>query len=155
MVDGKERLIRRFSADWRLNKKTNFTYIFGTLPEDDKGTIQPQTKADVELKYAPRPDMTCEAFYRNFKDDTTKKLTRSLGFGIESKLNRVTKLALAYSLDANADAAVYDHSNHYHFLLDHQLDADHFITLSTDIRSHDGKDLKDDVRANIDFRYVY
>jgi hypothetical protein len=155
MVDGTERLIRRFTADWRLSRRTSFTYTFGTLPEDDKGNITPQIKADISLKHAVRSDLAFEGFYRMFKDDNTKKLTRSLGFGIDGKLNRTTKLALAYSIDANGDVALYDHSNHYHFLLDHQIDADHFLTLSTDIRSHDGKDLKDDIRANVDFRVVF
>jgi hypothetical protein len=155
MVDGTERLIRRFSADWRLNRATTFAYTFGTLPEDDKGNILPQIKADVSLKHTIQRDLSLETFYRSYNDDATKKVTRSLGFGIEGKLNRTTKLALAYSLDATGDSANYDHSNHYHFLIDHQMDADHFLTLSTEIKSHDGKDLKDDVRANVDFRVIF
>ena len=155
MVDGTERLIRRFSADWKLSRTTNFVYTYGTLPEDDKGLILPQIKADVALKHSLRPDLTFEAYYRNFSDGTTKKLTRSLGFGFEGKLNRTTKLSLAYSIDTLGDTANYDHSNHYHFLFDHQVDADHFVTLSSEIRSHDGKNLKDDVRANVDFRVVF
>ena len=99
--------------------------------------------------------LSLEAFYRSYNDDATKRVTRSLGFGIEGKLNRTTKLAVAYSLDALGDQTRYDHSNHYRFLIDHQMDADHFLTLSTEIKSHDGKDLKDDIRANVDFRAIF
>ena len=95
LIDGEEKLIRRFTADWRLSRKTNFVYTYGTLPEDDKGTILPQTKADVSLKQALRCDLGLEMYYRLGDDKTTKKLTRSLGFGIEGKLNKITKLRIS------------------------------------------------------------
>ena len=49
-------------------------------------------------------------------------MTRSLGFGIDGTLNRTTKVSAAYSLDTLGDSTSYDRSNHYHFLLDHQMD---------------------------------
>lgn len=152
MLDGKEQLIRRFTADARLSKRTHFSYLFGTLPEDEHGNVTPQTTADVSLKHAFRPDLTGQLFYRLSDNQATKILTRSLGFGFEGRLNRMDKLALAYSIDANGFSDRYDHSGHLHLAFDHQVDADHLFSISTEIRSHDGKGLVDEIQSNLDFR---
>src|SRR5262249_50424074 len=52
LESGEERLIRRFTAEARLSQRTEFVYTYGTLPEDEKGNIQPLTTADISLKHA-------------------------------------------------------------------------------------------------------
>lgn len=155
LATGEEKLIRRFTADWRLTKSTSFVYTYGTMPEDDKGNILPQEKADISLKHAINQGIGLELYYRLASDNAAKKLTRGLGLGIEGKIDKYSKLSFAYSIDTTGNVAQYDHSNRYHFLWDRQFDADHFISLSTDIRSHDGHALQDEIQANVDFRFVF
>lgn len=155
LADGQERTIKRFTADWKLNKHFDFVYAFGTMPEDEQGNLRPLTTENVGLKHNLRPGLTAEYFYRLSDDQVTKKLTRSLGFGLEGALDKITKLSIAYSSDAVGSATLYDRSNHYRLLFDRQVNADHFLTVSTEFRSHDGKDLKDEIRANVDYRLSF
>lgn len=152
MIDGQERLVRRFTADARLSKRTNLLYTFGTLPEDDKGNPIPLTTADVSLKHAFRPNQSLSLFYRLSDNQTTKVLTRSLGFSWESKLSSNSKMELGYSADANGMADKYSRTHHYRLAFDQQFNADHFLTLSTDIRSNSGKGLVDEIQTNLEFR---
>ena len=127
-------------------------YTYGTLPEDDKGNILQVTTADVAFRHLFRADQTLLFYYRLSDNATTKILTRSLGFGYESKLRHNGKFEIAYSIDANGFADRYDHSNHFHVAYERQLNADNFLTFSSEIRSHDSKGLVDEIQANIDFR---
>ena len=155
MVDGQEKIIRRFTADWKLTRKFDFVYSFGTMPEDEQGNIKPLTTENIGLKHRLGRGMTAEYFYRLSDDQITKRLTRSFGFGLEGALDKITKLGIAYSQDTTGTDSAYDHSHHYRFLFDHQVNADRFVTISTEFRSHDSKELKDEIRANIDYRLVF
>lgn len=151
LVDGQEKLIRRFAADARLSKVTSLTYLYGTLPEDEKGTILPQTTADLTLKHQFRTNLNLLWFYRINDNAATKILTRSLGMGLEGKISRDSRLELAISTGASGFSDRYDRTQHYRLLFDRQISSDHSVTLSAEWRTHDGKDLRDEIQANLDF----
>lgn len=152
LANGEEKLIRRFTADVRLAKNTNFVYTYGTLPEDDKGNLTPLTTADIAFKHTWRSSFTSQAFYRLSDNQATKVATSSFGFGIDTVLSKTVKFNLAYSKDINGQAGKFDHSDHLHVALDHQINADHFLTVSAEIRSHDSHSLQDEIQTNLDFR---
>ena len=149
---GEEKLIRRFTADWRFAKATNFVYTFGTLPEDDKGNLTPLTTADVAFKHAWRSTLTSQIFYRLSDNEATKVATSSFGFGVDTVLSKTLKFGIAYSKDINGQAGKFDHSDHLHVSLDHQINSEHFLTVSAEIRSHDAHNLQDEIQTNLDFR---
>ncbi|HZP80171.1 MAG TPA: hypothetical protein VFB21_00915 [Chthonomonadaceae bacterium] len=152
LLDGKEVLTRRFTADWRLSKNTTFLYSYGTMPEDSSGNVTPVTTADITFKHAFRRPLSFLFFYRMNNNDATKILTRGLGFGFEGKLSSTSKLELDYSKDTNGFADRYERCDHFRLLFDHQFNPDHFITFSAEFRTHDGNDLKDESAVNLDFR---
>ncbi len=152
LTTGEDKLIRRFTADWRFAKATNFVYTYGTLPEDDKGNLTPLTTADVAFKHAWKSTLTSQIFYRLSDNQATKVATSSFGFGVDTAFSRSVKFSLAYSKEINGQAGKFDHSDHLHVALDHQLNADHFLTISAEIRSHDSKNLQDEIQTNLDFR---
>ncbi|HLK57657.1 MAG TPA: hypothetical protein VKU00_13915, partial [Chthonomonadaceae bacterium] len=152
LADGQDQLIRRFTADWRLSKRSNFVYSYGTLPEDDKGNIKPLESADIAFKHAFRPDKTFQFFYRLSNNLGTKALTRSLGIGYQGQLTRKIKIGLDYSKDTNMLGGKYDRSDHLRLAYDQQVSPNHFITISTDLRSHDHIGLTNEVQTNMDFR---
>ena len=149
---GEDKLIRRFTADWRFAKATNFVYTYGTLPEDDKGNLTPLTTADVAFKHAWRSTLTSQLFYRLSDNQATKVATSSFGFGVDTVLSKTVKFGLAYSKDINGQAGKFDHSDHLHVSLDHQINSEHFVTVSAEIRSHDSHNLQDEIQTNLDFR---
>jgi hypothetical protein len=149
---GEDMLIRRFTADWRFAKATNFVYTYGTLPEDDKGNLTPLTTADVAFKHAWRSTLTSQLFYRLSDNQATKVATSSFGFGVDTVLSKTVKFGIAYSKDINGQAGKFDHSDHLHVSLDHQINSEHFVTVSAEIRSHDSHNLQDEIQTNLDFR---
>jgi hypothetical protein len=152
LATGEEKLIRRFTADWRFAKNTNFVYTYGTLPEDDKGNLTPLTTADVAFKHAWRSTLTSQIFYRLSDNQATKVATSSFGFGVDTVFSKTVKFGIAYSKEINGQAGVFDHSDHLHVSLDHQINSDHFLTVSAEIRSHDSHNLQDEIQTNLDFR---
>lgn len=150
LVDGQEKLIRRFTADARLTRNTRFTYLFGTLPEDDAGNIQPRTTAEVGLTHQFRPSLAAKFFYHMNNDDATKILTRGLGFGIEGNLGQRSKLTLNYSKDTNGFADHYDRQDRLRFAYNQQLTSENFFSLSTELRTHDQANVQNEIRSNLD-----
>ncbi len=152
LVDGKEANVRNFTADWKLSKDTNFVYSFGTSPEDAQGNIRDINTANVSLKKQLKRNGTGEFFYRMDDNRITKVLTRSLGFGYDSKISSNSKFNLSYSKDTNMLATLYDRSDHVHLGFEQTLNPDHFITVSAEVRSHDRVDLQQDFQMNVDFK---
>ena len=152
MLDGSERIIRRFTASARLTKATSLNYLFGTLQEDEKFNLLPINTADMSLKHNFHKDLAFEWFYRLSENGATKIMTRSLGGGFEGSLNKSSKLTLTFSADGNRWPDRYDNSNHFRLALEHTLDANRFLSFSIDSRSHDGPNLQDEVSAMADFR---
>jgi len=156
LVTGKEKQIRRFTADALVSRTSHFVYTYGTLPEDDKGEMQPLTTGDVAFKQTLHSNLTGQFYYRLSDNTGTKIMTRSLGLGLEGQLSHTSKITLELSRDANGFADRYDRSDRLRLAYDHQISADKFLSFSTEIRSHSGKGtdgqmLLDEVRATLDF----
>lgn len=160
LVDGKENLIRRFTADARLSKRTNFVYTYGTLPENEQGLITPLTSADVALKHLLHPNLTGSFFYRSNDNTSTKLLTRSLGFGLEGQLGARTKLSFQWSKDANGFTDRYDRSDQLRLVFDQKISAENFVSLSAELRTHNGNGtdsryLTDEIRTHLDLNFRF
>lgn len=152
---GEERLVRRFTADMRLAKNTSFIYNFGTMPEDEKSNILPVTTANISLKHGFTSILSSEFFYKVNANDTTKLMTRGLGFSIAGQLDKISKLELSFSKDANGFTDHYDRSDHVKLLYDHQIGPEHFLTLSMEYRSHDYIGQHDETQFNADIRSTF
>ena len=141
LADGKEKHIRRFTADALLAKSTHFTYTYGTLPEDDKGNIQPLETLELALAHPLRPKTNLSLFYR-LNDQVEKgNWTRGLGVSLDGFLGSKTKWGVAISREATGYYGIYsDHAEHARFSLDQQLNGDNFLSVSAEYRLHDGKD---------------
>lgn len=155
LLDGQERTIRRFTADARLSKRTNLTYTFGTLVEDEKLNITPITTADMSLKHAFNRGVNFQLYYRLSDNSATKIMTRSLGTGLEGQLDKANKLSVFFSADGNDWPDRFDRSNHFKISLEHAMSSDRFLNLSAEFKSHDAPDLKDEAQVTLDFRYRF
>src|SRR5438876_8957056 len=78
-------------------------FFFLLIQRPPSSTLFPYTtlfrsKADVALKYAIRPDLTSEWFYRLSDDNTTKKLTRGLGLDRKSTRLNSSHPSISYAV---------------------------------------------------------
>ena len=152
MLDGEKVTIRRFTADAKLTKRTHFSYTYGNLAEDERANIIPSTTADVSLKHGFTKDLDFHVFYRLSDNSLTKIMTRSMGFALEGKLDKWSRLTLGYSADGDNTATTFERSNHFRFAFERSISANQFFTLSTDIKSHAAPGIVDEVQASVDFR---
>ncbi|MDE2127746.1 MAG: hypothetical protein KGJ62_14285 [Armatimonadetes bacterium] len=155
LIDGKEVLVRKFAADARIDRKTQFTYSFGTMPEDAKGNITPETTADLALHRTLTRFLTGQWFYKYDNNLATKIYTRSFGLGLTGKLDSVTTLDFAYSVDGNGFNTLFDHSDHFHLGFNRQVDANHTLGISAEIRTHDQMGLIGALQCNLDFHTIF
>lgn len=155
LLDGTEHHIRRFTADARLSKRTSFTYTYGTLLEDERANIVPVTSLDLNLKHNFRPGMDFHFFYRLSENAATKIMTRSLGFGLEGQIDKLSKFGVAFSADGNDWPDRFDRSNHFRISYERFIRADHYFNLSADFRSHDAPGQADEIQATLDFRFKF
>jgi hypothetical protein len=159
-IDGSQKLTRRFTADWKIAKATNFVYNYGTLPDDDKGNITPTTTADIELKHAIRPDLSASFYYRLNDNIATKIMTSGLGFSLTGQLDHRDKLELGYTSEANGFPDHITHGNHFHILFDHKISTDNYFTFSADYRTDTGPALfswtpSGEIQGNLDYRLKF
>ena len=157
LADGKEKHIRRFTADALLAKSAHFTYTYGTLPEDDKGIVQPLETMNLALSHTLRPKTNLSVFYRLNNQEDKGIWTRGLGFSLDGQLGSKTKWNWEMGREASGYYGIYrDHAEHLRMGLDQQLNSDNFLSFSAEYRLHDGKDgdgnkQRDEVRATLDF----
>jgi hypothetical protein len=160
MVDGKEMLIRRFTTDARLSRRTGFTYTYGTLPEDDKGNIQPLMNTDIALKQILTPKINGLFFYRVNNNMGTKIMTRSLGIGAQGDLTRTSKLELTLSTGAAGFPTRYDRTEQLRLALSQKISAENYFSISTSINTHDGNDalgkpMSNEIRTDLDLNFRF
>ncbi len=155
LIDGEERLIRRFTADARLSKNTHFVYTYGTLQEDDKTNILPINSIDVSLKHKFRVGHDFDFFYRVSENKTTQIMTRSFGLGYQGQIDKINKFGIAFSADGNNWADKFERTNHFRLSYERTVNADNYFTLSADIRSHALPGIQDEVQAMFDYRIKF
>ena len=157
LADGSEKHIRRFTADALLAKSTHFTYTYGTLPEDDKGNIQPLETMNLALSHTLKAKTNLSLFYRLNNQEAKGIWTRGLGFSLDGQLGSKTKWNWEMGREASGYYGIYrDHAEHLRVGLDQQVSTDNFLSFSAEYRLHDGKDgdgknVNDEVRATLDF----
>ncbi len=150
MLDNREHLVRRFTADAQLTKKTHFIYMYGTLPEDEHGNIIPQETGDISLKHMLSNSQNISLFYRLNNNQLTKILTRSLGFAYESKFSKSGKFDVGYSREANGFATSYFTSNRLHFALDKQINTEQLLSVSADVMMPDSSGHAQEIQGHFD-----
>ena len=169
LADGKDRLVRKFTADVLLHKNTHIAYTYGILPENDGGEMQPLETLDVSITHAFRPRANLSLFYRRSDrqptllgkpDPAATTWTHSAGVGWEGALGAKGKWGLSVSRDTNGYGLFHDYSNRVRASLDQPFSSDNFLTLSTEYRTHDGKDsdgkdLHNEVRTTLDFSHRF
>ena len=151
LLDGTQVTIRRFTAEAKLAKNTQFAYTYGNLAEDEKLNLIPATTADVSLKHAFAPGRDFQFFYRLSDNTQTKIMTRSLGFSFEGKLDKWSRLSLGFSADGNHTASTLEATNHFRIAYERNINANQFFTLSTDYKSHLAG-VPEEIQASMDFR---
>lgn len=147
---GKMELVRKYNAALKLDKATNVTYVYQSLPEDAAGAMQPTKSSAFVLKRAVDKALNLGVDYTTSQQFAANTEVSKLGAMLNGKLDPLSAIEVGYSVDLSNLKGQRSDSHTIRLSFDHQVDAEHFVTLSTSYR--DVKGATDEVIANVDLK---
>ena len=147
---GAVELVRKYNAGYKLDKATNITYTYQSLPENPAGAMQPLKSSAFALKRAIDKTLNLTVDYTTSDQIATATEVSKLGTALTGKLDPLSAVEVGYSVDLSTLKGQRSDSHTVRFAYDHQVDAEHFVTLSTSFR--DIKGSSDEVTANVDLK---
>jgi hypothetical protein len=146
-------LVRKYNAAYKMDKLTTATYTYSSLPEDAAGNPQPLKSSAFTLRRAINKNISLAVDYTSAKQMAAKTEQNKLGALVAGKVDKLSTIEVGYSVDVNDVAGQTNRSDSHTLKLsyDHQVDGDHFITIST-IYTMYACHTPDAIQANFDFR---
>jgi hypothetical protein len=151
MNRGNVDLVRKYNAALKIDKSTNATYTYTSLPETPANVMQPIKTSAFVLKRAIDRTLTLGVDYTTNEQVAAQTEISKLGATIGGKVDPQTAVEFGYSVDRSILTNQPHMDSHtMRFSYDHQVDGDHFVTLSTTFREIKGA--SDEVSANVDLK---
>lgn len=152
-------LIRNYNADWQMTPFAKLIYCYNSNKENPDGTINPADAESLKLTTAVNKTLGLQSQWEHSSNDTTKYDRNTLSLGIAGKLSAKGTVEAGYGFDDVLTNGVKAESVTYKLKYDHQLDADHFLSLSGSYTDWQGTKpstvTTDDVVYQIDFKTVF
>ncbi|MBI2842543.1 MAG: hypothetical protein HYX78_04005 [Armatimonadetes bacterium] len=148
--------VRRYNVDYKLSPRTNVTYSYFSYNEKPDGKVDPVGGTVLNLSTMIRQFSVTA----NFKEDENfiTRLDRKVyGLSLAGKLAYGALVEVGYSLDDLTAPGANTKARTYRVKYDHQVDTDHFLTLTGEYRTVDnpGPGMNKDLQARIDFRTLF
>ncbi len=147
---GKLQLVRKYNADYKLDKKTNITYTYTSLPEVNSA-LTPQKSSAFSLQRPLTGGLNIAVIYTTADDMAKHTEVSKLGAMVSGQVDAMTAVQVGYSVDiASAGGSNMD-AHTIRLGYDHKLDGDHFLNFST-AYTLNMNGTRNDMLANIDFK---
>lgn len=143
-------LVRKYNAALKLDKATNVTYKYESLPETAAAVMQPIKSSAFALTRAVDKTLTLGVEYATNEQIATETQVSKLGATLGGKVDPLTAVEVGYSVDLSSVKNQRTDSHTVRFSYDHQVDGEHYVTLSTSYREVKGA--LDEVSANVDLK---
>ncbi len=96
---GDVQLVRQYNFGLRMDKSTQLTYTYSSLPEDGAGKMQPLVSSAFALKRAFNADTNFALNYTTNVDMAKRTSVRKLGALLQTKIAKLTAVQVGYSVD--------------------------------------------------------
>lgn len=145
------KLVRRYNCALKVDRQTDLTYSYTSLPEDGNGVMQPLRSSAFALKRALGKDMNLSVDYTMAENLAQKTEVSKLGALIKGRLNPLAAVEVGYSVDIATQNGQHTDAHTVTLGYDYQLDGDNFLTLSTLYTMR--RDAQPDaIQANLEFK---
>jgi len=145
------KLVRRYNCALKIDRATNLTYAYASLPEDGNGNMQPLKSSAFALKRTLNKDVNLSVDYTMAENLAQKTEVSKLGTLIKGRLNPLTAVEIGYSVDIATQNGQHSDAHTITLGYDYQLDGDHFLTLSSAYTMR--RDSQPDaIQANLEFK---
>ena len=152
-------LIRRYDADYRINRTTTLAYNFFTYNEKPGNKIQPIGLERLKLVTMLTDKLGFVGQLENTDDYANSISRNTLSFGVSGKLSPLQVLDASYGIDQVWTPSGKTSAKTYKLKYDYQLDAEHFLSFTGKWTDWSGprpeNNTTDDIVFQLDFKTVY
>ena len=152
-------LIRRYDADYRINRTTTLAYDFFTYNERPGKKIQPIGLERLKLVTMLTDKLGFVGQMESTDDYANSISKNTLSLGVSGKLSPLEALDASYGIDRVWTPSGKTTAKTYKVKYDYQLDAEHFLTFSGKFTDWSGprpaNNTSDDVVFQLDFKTVF
>lgn len=149
-------IIRNYNLDYKLSEKTSLCYNYFSYKENNGGKVDPVGGSMIRFNTMIKQ----YSFNASFKEESNyaAHLDRDIyGLGISGKLSWGALVEVGYSLDDISAPGNRGKSHTYRVKYDHQLDAEHFLTFTNELKvtNNPTPGTQKEIMARLDYRMVF
>lgn len=127
---GTKKILRRFCAGLQMSKLTKLDYSYNTYEDRGDSTFNPVGAQSIRMTTRFSKKLNFIGQWKSTSDYTLNKYQAGLSVGVSGQLSKNEKLEFLYGVDHVVVSEGPTTAQHYRIVYDHQMDADHFISLS-------------------------
>jgi len=149
-------IIRDYNLDYKLSEKTSLSYNYFSYKEKRDNKVDPVGGSIIRFNTMIKQ----YSFTASFKEESNYAtcFDRDIyALGIAGKLNWGALVEVSYSLNDISTPGNRSKDHTYWFKYDHQLDADHFLTFTSELKVADNHvpGTQKEIMTRLDFKTVF
>jgi hypothetical protein len=151
LAGGGVQLVRKYNVALRMDKATDLTYAYSSLPEDGAAKMQPLVSSAFSLKRNFNADTNFALNYTTNKDMAKRTSVRKLGAALQTKIAKLTAVQVGYSVDMNNLNGRDTNAHTVSMSFDRRINADNVIAFGA-AYTIDMTGAANDVQGTVEFK---
>ncbi|HSV73363.1 MAG TPA: hypothetical protein VLH79_06350 [Chthonomonadales bacterium] len=148
---GALQLIRQYNLSYRMDRRTNLTYAFSSLPTGPNGQLKPVTTSAFSLRRDLGGSANLSVDYTTMTNMAQRVMTNRFGALLTGKVDRLASVQVGYSVDINTVNGADTNSHTLRLGYDRQVDNDNFVSINSAFTMHQNGQ-PNELRTNLDYR---
>lgn len=148
---GNVQLVRKYNFGYNMDKLTQMTYTYSSLPEDGAGNMVQTRNSVFSLKRTLSRSFNLALDYTTGRNIANGQGSRKLGANLTGRLSKVASLTAGYSVDINNINGANTNAHTFSLGLDRRIDADHVLAMTTSYTVN-ANGTANAAAANVEFR---
>jgi len=148
---GALQLVRQYNLDYRMDKRTNVTYSYSSLPAAQNGQLQPLVSSAFALRRDLGKAANLTIDYTTMLNMAQRVKTNRFGALLTGKVDRLAAVQVGYSVDINTLNGANTNAHTLRLGYDRQVDNDNYVSLNTAwTMNQNGQ--PNELRTNVDYK---
>ncbi|MGC8666723.1 MAG: hypothetical protein ACP5VE_01220 [Chthonomonadales bacterium] len=131
-------LVRKYNFALRLDKVTEATFTYTSLPQQPNGQMLPTASTVFALHRDLSKTMKFTVDYTSTTDFARRTLLQKLAASVNGKIDKLSAVQVGYGYDVNSQPGSHYAGHTIRVSYDHQVDADHYLSLGTAYTVYEG-----------------
>ncbi len=148
---GGVQLVRRYNLGLRMDKSTELTYTYSSLPEDGAGRMQPLVSSAFSLKRAFNAHTNFALNYTTNVDMGKRTSVRKLGAMLQTRITKLTAVQVGYSVDMSNLNGQNTNAHTVSMSFDRRISGDNVLAFGA-AYTKNMNGAADDVQGTVEFK---